>query len=133
MRGRDCESGAQGAMIAGMVRLSDRLAAAGVLVVAALAMHAHAGRSVASAAATPAVEMAGLPSLGFAAPQRDQRRSRSASSDRRDGARCHRRSDRRHQLDRQSRQAEAPRAGRRPRIAGSGRRAGPGAPSRRSA
>ena len=57
------------------------------------------------------------------APRRGQRRPgsalprRTAAADRRDGARHRRRSDHRHQLDRQPRQADAPRASRRLRIA----------------
>jgi Sigma-70, region 4 len=57
------------------------------------------------------------------APHRGQRRPRSAhprptaAADRRGGARHRRRSDHQHQRDRQPRQADTPRASRRPRIA----------------
>ena len=71
------------------------------------------------------------PSGRVVAPRRGQRRPgsalsrRTAAADRRDGARHRRRSDHEHQLDRQPRQAGAPRAGRRPRIAAVARRTEP--------
>jgi RNA polymerase sigma factor (sigma-70 family) len=71
-----------------------------------------------------------------AAPRRDQRRSRSArlrptaATDRRGGARHRWRSDHRHQLDRQPRQADPPRDTRRPRIAPDVSEVNSGTPSR---